>query len=48
MNNLLQEKIQLLIAEEIAIAQHEGQPTSRLTSLANKIDNLLNSLEEKT
>lgn len=32
-------RIQQLIAEEMVIAQKEEQPTSRLTSLANKISN---------
>jgi hypothetical protein len=33
-------KIQKLITEEILIAQHEGEKTSRLTSLWNKIEKL--------
>lgn len=34
----LLENIEKLIVEEISIAQKEGQPTSRLTSLAVKIN----------
>jgi len=35
-------KVDTLIAEEMIIAQTEGQPTSRLTSLATKIDDFIN------
>lgn len=37
----LKEEIDNLIAEEMNIANQEGQPTSRLTSLAMKISKLL-------
>ena len=34
------DKLRILIAKEIVIAQKEGQPTSRLTSLYLKIDKI--------
>lgn len=34
------DEIQQLIIDEILICHHENQPTSRLTSLANKIRDL--------
>ena len=36
----LENEIQGLIADEMLIANEEGQPTSRLTSLSIKIHNL--------
>ena len=39
-NKKLIDEIDLLIAKEINIANSEGQPTSRLTSLAMKINKL--------
>ena len=32
-----QEEVKRLITDEMLVARHEGQPTSRLTSLYNKI-----------
>jgi hypothetical protein len=36
----INKEIQKLIIDEILIAQMEGQPTSRLTSLSNKLNHL--------
>jgi hypothetical protein len=41
------EEVQKLIAEEIVICQKEGTPTSRLTSLANKLSLLEKSGKPK-
>ena len=36
----LKERVEVMISEEMVIAQKEGQPTSRLTSLAVRIGEL--------
>jgi len=43
----LEKEIEMLIVEELLIANKEGQPTSRLTSLAVKIKNLSHKKETK-
>jgi flagellar capping protein FliD len=43
----IEKEIGTLIVEELLIANKEGQPTSRLTSLAVKIKNLSHKKETK-
>jgi len=43
----LEREIEMLIVEELLIANKEGQPTSRLASLAVKIKNLFHKKQTK-